>query len=154
MPNLVAGDPAPDFTLPRDGGTTVSLGELRGRHVVVYFYPKDDTTGCTAEALAFTALMPSFEAEGAVVIGVSPDTVARHDRFSAKHGLSVILASDVETEVCSRYGVWKEKSMYGRTYMGVERSTFLIGPDGRIVRIWPKVKVAGHAEEVLVAIRG
>jgi len=154
MTNLNVGDPAPDFTLPRNGGGTISLADLRGRKVVLYFYPKDDTTGCTAEAIAFTGLLPQFEAAGAVVIGVSPDTVAKHDKFAAKHELGVILASDQSTEIAAAYGVWKEKRMYGRTYMGIERSTFLIGADGLVSAIWPKVKVAGHAEEVLAALAG
>ncbi|CAD7044952.1 peroxiredoxin [Pseudorhizobium endolithicum] len=149
MTKLNTGDSAPDFTLPRDGGGTVALRDFRGRDVVLYFYPKDDTTGCTAEAVAFTALLPQFEDAGAVVIGISPDPVAKHDKFAAKHGLRVVLASDEEKEVSQAYGVWVQKSMYGRTYMGVERSTFLIGKDGRIRNVWPKVKVAGHAEEVL-----
>ena len=151
-PNV--GDTAPDFTLPRDGGGTVSLSEFRGRNVVLYFYPKDDTTGCTAEAIAFTALLAEFEAANAVVIGVSPDSVARHDKFVAKHGLHVILAADEDTATCEAYGVWTQKSMYGRSYMGVERTTFLLDPDGHVRAVWPKVKVAGHAEEVLKTLQG
>ena len=151
-PNV--GDTAPDFILPRDGGGTVSLREFRGRNVVLYFYPKDDTTGCTAEAIAFTALLAEFEAANAVVIGVSPDSVARHDKFVAKHGLHVILASDEDTATCEAYGVWTQKSMYGRSYMGVERTTFLIDPDGNVRAECPKVKVAGHAEEVLKTLQG
>ena len=153
MSDLAIGDVAPDFSLPRDGGGTVSLSDFRGRPVVLYFYPKDDTTACTAEAIAFTALLPEFETAGAAVIGISPDSVARHDKFAKKHGLSVVLGSDEETAVANLYGVWKEKSMYGRTFLGVVRTTFLIGADGRIARIWPKVKVAGHAEEVLAAAK-
>ncbi|OHV81166.1 peroxiredoxin [Rhizobium sp. LCM 4573] len=153
MSDLALGDVAPDFSLPRDGGGTVSLSDFRGRPVVLYFYPKDDTTACTAESIAFTALLPEFEAAGAAVIGISPDSVARHDKFAKKHSLSVVLGSDEETEVANLYGVWKEKSMYGRTFMGVVRTTFLIAADGRIARIWPKVKVAGHAEEVLAAVK-
>jgi Peroxiredoxin len=149
MTKLNTGDVAPDFTLPRDGGGTVALRDFQGRDVVLYFYPKDDTTGCTAEAVAFTSLLPQFEDAGALVIGISPDPVAKHDKFAAKHGLRVVLASDEKKEVSQAYGVWVQKSMYGRTYMGVERSTFLIGKDGRIRNIWPKVKVAGHAEDVL-----
>nr|CAD6615988.1 peroxiredoxin [Rhizobium sp. TCK] len=148
------GDHAPDFTLPRDGGGTISLRDFRGRNVVLYFYPKDDTTGCTAEAVAFTAMLPEFEALNTSIIGVSPDSVARHDKFVAKHGLRVILASDEESRTSEAYGVWVQKSMYGRSYMGVERATFLIGGDGRIRAVWPKVKVGGHAEEVLKALRG
>jgi len=149
MSHLAIGDAAPDFALPRDGGGTVSLKAFSGKPVVLYFYPKDDTEGCTKEAIAFTGLLPEFEKAGATVIGVSPDTVKKHDKFIQKHGLSIILASDADTALANLYGVWKEKSMYGRIYMGVERTTFLIGADGRIARIWPKVKVAGHAEEVL-----
>ena len=149
---LQVHDTAPDFTLPRDGGGSVSLGDLAGRFVVLYFYPRDDTPGCTAEALAFTALAPEFEAAGAVVLGVSKDSVARHDRFRDKHGLGVTLLSDAGGDVCERYGVWQRKSNFGRSYMGIVRTTFLIGPDGRIARIWRKVKVAGHAEEVLGSV--
>jgi len=152
MSSLNIGDMAPDFELPRDGGGTVSLTQLHGNDVVLYFYPKDDTTGCTAEAVAFTNLLPQFREAGAVVIGVSPDTVAKHDKFVKKHDLGVILVSDESTSLAEVYGVWKQKSMYGRTFMGVERSTFLIGGDGRIRALWPKVKVAGHAEQVLSAI--
>jgi thioredoxin-dependent peroxiredoxin len=152
MSSLNIGDMAPDFELPRDGGGTVSLTQLHGNDVVLYFYPKDDTTGCTAEAVAFTNLLPQFREAGAVVIGVSPDTVAKHDKFVKKHDLGVILVSDESRFLAEAYGVWKQKSMYGRTFMGVERSTFLIGSDGRIRALWPKVKVAGHAEQVLSAI--
>jgi len=148
-----AGDMAPDFTLPRDGGDTITLSGLRPKPVVVYFYPRDDTSGCTKEALAFTELAAEFEAAGAVVIGISKDSVAKHDKFIAKHGLGVILASDEESDTCERYGVWKEKSMYGKKFMGIERSTFLVDGEGKIARAWPKVKVPGHAEEVLEAVR-
>lgn len=150
---LETGDLAPDFTLPRDGGGTVSLADHAGKPVVLYFYPKDDTPGCTTEALDFTRLAPDFAAAGATVIGLSKDTVAAHDKFCRKHGLGIVLASDAEGDTCERYGVWVEKNMYGRTYMGIERSTILIGPDGRIARIWNKVKVKGHAEEVLAALQ-
>lgn len=150
---LNPGDLAPDFTLPRDGGATVSLSALRPGKVVVYFYPKDDTPGCTTEALDFTALAAEFAAAGATVIGLSKDSVKKHDSFVSKHGLTVILASDAEGTTCEDYGVWGEKSMYGRTYMGIERATFLIDGDGKIARIWPKVKVTGHAQEVLEAVR-
>lgn len=148
-----AGDMAPDFTLPRDGGDTITLSGLRPKPVVVYFYPRDDTSGCTKEALAFTELAAEFEAAGAVVIGISKDSVAKHDKFIAKHGLGVILASDEESDTCERYGAWKEKSMYGKKFMGIERSTFLVDGEGKIARAWPKVKVPGHAEEVLEAVR-
>lgn len=150
---LNEGDAAPDFTLPRDGGTTVMLSALAPQKVVIYFYPKDDTPGCTTEALDFTRLGPEFAAAGAVVVGVSKDSVKAHDKFCRKHALGVILASDEEGDTCERYGVWGEKSMYGKTYMGIERTTFLIDGAGRIARIWPKVKVQGHAEEVLAAAR-
>ena len=151
MADLTAGDMAPDFSLPRDGGGSVSLAEMRRSPVVLYFYPKDDTSGCTTEALAFSALADEFAKAGAKVIGLSPDPVKSHDKFVAKHGLSVILASDEDKTALSAYGVWKEKSMYGRSYMGVERSTFLIDRDGRVAAVWRKVKVAGHAEAVLKA---
>jgi peroxiredoxin Q/BCP len=153
MGDLTIGDIAPDFELPRDGGGTVSLKAFSGKPVVLYFYPKDDTEACTKEAISFTGLLPEFEKAGAPVIGVSPDSVKKHDKFAKKHDLSVILAADEDTALANLYGVWKEKSMYGRTYMGVERTTFLIGADGRIARIWPKVKVAGHAEEVLESLK-
>ncbi len=152
MAELAPGDLAPDFELPRDGGGTVSLKEFAGRPVVLYFYPKDNTTGCTAEAIDFTALAPEFEKKGAVVIGMSADPVKSHEKFIAKHGLTVILASDEDAKVMTDYGVWREKSMYGRTFLGVVRTTFLIGPDGHIVNIWDKVKVKGHAREVLDAV--
>jgi peroxiredoxin Q/BCP len=150
---LIEGAPAPNMNLPRDGGGNVSLAELAGKKVVLYFYPKDDTSGCTTEALDFTALADDFAAAGAVVVGVSPDPVKAHDKFVAKHNLGVILASDEDKTVLEAYGVWKEKSMYGRQYMGVERSTFLINDNGEIARIWRKVKVKGHAQEVLEAAR-
>jgi peroxiredoxin Q/BCP len=146
------GDQAPDFTLETDDGATVRLGDFRGRPLILYFYPKDDTSGCTKEALAFSALAEEFAARGAAVVGVSPDTPASHEKFKAKHGLNVRLASDTQHTVASAYGVWVEKSMYGRKFMGVERSTFLIDGDGRIARAWRKVKVPGHAEEVLGAV--
>ena len=152
MAELAIGDKAPDFTLPRDGGGTVSISQFAGRPIVLYFYPKDNTSGCTTEAVDFTALAGEFEKAGAVVIGVSPDSVASHDKFVAKHALSVILASDQDTKMLSAYGVWQEKSMYGRKYMGVVRTTFLIGPDGKITAVWNKVKVAGHAEAVLESV--
>jgi peroxiredoxin Q/BCP len=147
------GAQAPEFDLPRDGGGRVSLADFRGKPLVLFFYPKDDTTGCTAESLAFTALAGEFDAAGAAVIGMSPDSAACHDRFINKHKLSVALASDEEKTTLQAYGVWKQKSMYGRTFMGVERTTFLIGADGAVVMIWQKVKVPGHAEEVLKVVR-
>ena len=147
------GAMAPDFTLPRDGGGTVSLSALRPNKVVVYFYPKDDTPGCTKEAIGFTEQLDAFKAAGCEIIGISKDTAAKHDKFLAKHNLGVILASDAEDEVCEAYGVWKEKSMYGKTYMGIERSTFLIGGDGKVLHAWHKVRVPGHVEAVLEAAR-
>ena len=147
------GDVAPGFELPRDGGETVSLEELKGRPVVLYFYPKDDKSGCTKEAVNFTALADEFAAAGAEIIGVSPDPVKSHDKFKAKHELTVTLASDEEKEVIQAYGVWGEKKMYGKTYMGVERSTFVIDKDGKIAKVWRKVKVPGHAEAVLEAVK-
>lgn len=150
---LKTGDQAPDFTLPRDGGSEVTLSALRPAPVVLFFYPRDDTSGCTREAIAFTGLMPEFEAAGAHVLGISRDTVAKHDKFRDKHGLKMPLLSDAEADVCERYGVWTEKKMYGKSFMGIERTTLLIGGDGAILRIWPKVKVPGHAEEVLAAVR-
>lgn len=150
---LENGELAPDFTLPRDGGDTVTLSALRPSKVVVYFYPRDDTPGCTTEALEFTSLIAEFEAADAKIIGISKDTVAKHDKFVSKHALGVILASDHESDVCENYGVWVEKSMYGKTSMGVERATFLIDREGRLARIWRKVKAKGHAAEVLEAAR-
>ena len=150
---LEAGDPAPNFALPTEGGGKTSLADLKGKPVVVYFYPKDDTSGCTAEAIAFSGLKPEFDRAGAVVVGVSPDSAASHDKFKAKHGLAVALAADPERSAIEAYGVWKEKSMYGRKYFGVERSTFLIGRDGRVAKVWRKVKVPQHAEEVLAAVK-
>lgn len=147
------GDYAPDFALPTDGGGGVTLSELRGRKVVLYFYPKDDTSGCTKEACAFRDAIPDFSMIDAEVIGISRDDPGSHHRFKAKHGLNFRLASDVGGQVCEAYGVWVEKSMYGRKYMGVERSTFLLGADGRVRRVWRKVKVPGHVEEVLAAAR-
>ncbi len=151
---LNVGDAAPDFDLPATGGRTISLTGLSGKKVVLYFYPKDDTSGCTKEAIAFNGLRDDFAAAGAVVIGVSPDGIKSHEKFEAKYELGFPLVSDEEKTMLEAYGVWVEKSMYGRKYMGVERSTFLIDEEGRIVRIWSKVKVPGHAEEVLAAVRG
>ena len=143
------GDRAPEFELETDGGGSVRLANFAGKPVVLYFYPKDDTSGCTKEAIAFTELADKFASLDTAVVGISPDTVIRHDKFKAKHGLKVILAADTEKTVAGDYGVWVEKSMYGRKYMGVERSTFLIAADGKIARAWRKVKVPGHAESVL-----
>ncbi len=147
------GQDAPDFELPSDGGGTVALSSLKGKAVVLYFYPKDDTSGCTTEAIDFSALKPDFDKAGAIIIGLSPDSAKSHDKFKAKHGLSVALASDEDKTTLEAYGVWVEKSMYGKTYMGVERTTVLVGPDGRVRKVWPKVKVPGHAKDVLEAVK-
>lgn len=151
MPEI--GDDAPDFTLPTDNDGTFSLSAQKGTPVVVYFYPKDDTSGCTKEAIAFTEALPDFQAVGAKIIGISPDSAAKHDKFIAKHGLKIILGADEDKRVCEAYGVWVEKSMYGRKYMGVDRSTFLVDADGKIAKVWRKVKVPGHAEKVLEAVK-
>jgi len=148
---LAAGSAAPDFTLPTDGGGSVTLSALKGQQVIIYFYPKDDTTGCTAEACSFRDAEASFRGAKTKVIGISKDSVARHDKFKKKYELPFSLASDEHGHVCEDYGVWKEKSMYGRTYMGIERTTFLVGADGVIKRVWNKVKVNGHVAEVLKA---
>ena len=150
---LKPGDKAPLFRLPADGGGEAALSKLKGRTVVLYFYPKDDTSGCTAEAIDFSAHAKAFGDAGATIIGVSKDSAASHDKFKAKHKLKVSLAADEETKVAQDYGVWVEKSMYGRRYMGMERATFLIDGKGVIRNIWRKVKVSGHAEEVLDAVR-
>jgi len=150
---LKVGDKAPPFVLSADGGGEVSLSGLKGKTVVLYFYPKDDTSGCTAEAIAFSADAKAFKQAGAVVIGISKDSVASHDKFKAKHKLAVTLAADEDTEIAQSYGVWVEKSMYGRRYMGMERSTFLIDGKGLIRNIWRKVKVPGHAADVLASVK-
>jgi len=147
------GEAAPDFELPADGGGVVSLADFRGRKLVLYFYPKDDTSGCTLEAKDFNARLADFAAAGAAIVGVSADSAASHDKFKSKYGLEFALASDESKTMLEAYGVWVEKSMYGRKYMGVERSTFLIGPDGLVKAIWSKVKVPGHADAVLDAAR-
>lgn len=147
------GDMAPDFTLPRDGGGALTLSALRPAPVVLFFYPKDNTPGCTREASEFTAQTEAFKAAGAHLVGASKDSVASHDKFVAKHGLAMPLVSDENGTVCEDYGVWVEKSMYGKTYMGIERTTFLIDGGGRIARVWRKVKVPGHVDEVLEALR-
>jgi thioredoxin-dependent peroxiredoxin len=148
---LQIGDAAPAFELPATGGAPISLAGLKGRKAVIYFYPKDDTSGCTLEAQDFQALKGEFAEAGTEVIGVSADSVASHDKFARKYGLDLTLASDESLTMLEAYGVWVEKSMYGRKYMGVERTTVLVDRDGRIARIWPKVKVPGHAAEVLAA---
>jgi len=142
------GTPAPDFTLPADEGGPVTLSGLRGKKVVLYFYPKDDTSGCTAQACELRDALPRFDGVDAVILGVSPDTVASHRKFRAKYGLNFPLLADEDHAVAEAYGVWVEKSMYGRTYMGIERSTFLIGEDGIVLEAWRKVKAKGHAELV------
>ena len=147
------GDKAPDFTMPTDGGGTVTLSKLRGMPVVLYFYPKDDTTGCTAEACGFRDSFPDYGKTGAVVIGVSRDSVASHDKFKQKHQLPFILASDSDGKVTENYGVWVEKSMYGRKYMGIDRSTFVLDKDGVVRGAWRKVKVPGHVGEVLQTVK-
>ncbi|MBY6081496.1 peroxiredoxin [Ruegeria arenilitoris] len=151
MPDVA--DIAPDFTLPRDGGGTVTLSDLRGRPVVLFFYPRDDTPGCTKESIGFSEQLQSFADAGAQVFGISRDSVAKHDKFVAKHGLTTPLLSDEGSTVCEDFGVWVEKNMYGKKSMGIERSTFLIDADGRIARVWRKVKVPGHVDEVLEAVR-
>ncbi len=150
---LKQGDQAPDFELLRDGGDKLRLSDLRGAPVVVYFYPKDDTSGCTKEAIGFSESSQQFKKLGAQVLGISPDSVKSHDKFRDKHGLTIPLIADEEKQAISAYGVWAEKKMYGRAYMGVERSTFLIDRDGRIARIWRSVKVPGHVDEVLAALK-
>lgn len=150
---LAAGTPAPAFTLPGDGGRTISLQDFAGQKLVLYFYPKDDTSGCTQEAKYFNALKADFAKAGTEILGVSPDSASSHDKFKKKYGLEVALASDESKAMLEAYGVWAEKSMYGRKYMGVERTTFLIDQGGKIARIWNKVKVPGHAAEVLEAAK-
>jgi len=153
MTDLAPGGKAPKITLPRDGGTSVSLSDFAGQKVVLYFYPKDDTPGCTTEAIGFTKMATEFAAAGAVVLGVSKDPVKKHDKFVAKYELGIALLSDEDGDVCERYGTWGEKSMYGKTYMGIERATFLIDADGTISHIWRKVKVPGHVDAVLAAVK-
>ncbi|CUH62923.1 Putative peroxiredoxin bcp [Thalassovita gelatinovora] len=144
---------APDFTLPQDGGTAVTLSALRPAPVVLFFYPRDNTSGCTKEAKAFTALYPQFEAAGAHVFGISKDDIAAHEKFRLKQELGIPLLSDAEDTTCEDYDVWKEKSMYGKKFWGIVRSTFLIDANGNIAREWRKVKVDGHAEDVLDAVK-
>ena len=147
--DLKTGDKAPDFDLPADGGGRIKLADLKGKKVVLYFYPKDDTPGCTTEAQGFTTAAAGFAAAGAVVVGVSKDTIARHEKFKSKYDLAVVLGADVDGAVCEAYGVWVEKTLYGRQYMGIERATFLIDAAGVVQQVWRKVKVKGHAEDVL-----
>ena len=146
------GDMAPDVTFDAADGTRAKISDWRGKKLVVYFYPKDDTPGCTKEAQAFTALMPEFAKAGAAVLGISKDSVKSHTKFAGKYDLAVTLGSDGDGSVCEAFGVWVEKSMYGKQYMGIERATFLIDADGKIVQVWRKVKVPGHAESVLESV--
>lgn len=147
------GDTAPDFTLPATGGAPVTLSALAPERVVVYFYPKDGTPGCSLEAHDFSTLLPEFEAAGATVIGISKDSLRKHENAVAKQGLALRLASDAEGDICERWGVWAEKKLYGRTHVGIVRSTFIVGPDGRVTHRWSPVKVAGHAAAVLDAVK-
>jgi thioredoxin-dependent peroxiredoxin len=151
--SLAEGARAPDFHLARDGSGAVSLADFKNRKLVLYFYPKADTPGCTIEAKDFSRLNPAFAKAGVAVVGVSADPVKKQDAFKTKHALTTPLASDETHEMLQSYGVWGEKSMYGKKYMGIQRTTVLIGPDGRIARIWPKVKIEGHAQEVLEAAK-
>lgn len=151
---LAVGDQAPDFSLPADGGRTVSLADYKGRKLVVYFYPKDNTPGCTTEALDFTAALQDFDKAGTDIVGVSADSVKKHENFIAKHDLGITLLADEDQKMLNDYGVWVEKSMYGRKFMGIERATFLIDGSGKILEIWRKVKVKGHVDAVLQAAQG
>lgn len=150
---IVQGAAAPDFSAPTDGGGALTLSSLKGSKVVLFFYPKDDTSGCTKEAIAFSEARDAFEAAGAKVVGLSVDSVAKHDKFVAKHGLTVPLVSDEDKAIVEAYGVWVEKSMYGKKYMGTERTTVLIDEAGVVLNVWSKVKVPGHVEAVLAAVR-
>jgi peroxiredoxin Q/BCP len=151
MSAIEAGQPVPDFTLPRDGGGMLGPKDFAGRKLVIYFYPKDDTAGCTTEALGFTAKLPEFEAANTAVVGISKDSVKSHERFCRKHSLGIPLLSDEAGAVVESFGSWIEKSMYGRKYMGIDRSTFLIGPDGIVLRVWRRVSVRNHVDAVLAA---
>ena len=153
MTELTAGAPAPDFSLPANGGATLSLSDYKGKKVVLFMYPRDNTSGCTKEAIGFTEKLAEFEAAGAVVLGLSKDSVASHDKFVAKQNLGIPLLSDENDQVVEAYGAWVEKSMYGKKYMGIERSTFLIDGDGVLREIWRKVKVPGHVDAVLEAVK-
>ena len=151
--SLAVGDKAPDFTIATDGGGTFCLSEMMGQNVIIYFYPKDDTPGCTKEACEFRDSLPDFSKSSSKIIGISKDTVAKHDKFKSKYELPFTLGADVEGAVCEAYGTWVEKSMYGRQYMGIERATFLVDREGVVQGIWRKVKVKGHVEEVLGAVQ-
>lgn len=150
---LEVGTKAPDFKLPTDNAGELSLSELKGKKVVLYFYPKDSTPGCTTQAQGFRDLKDAFEAENCVIVGASKDTVKRHDNFVTKQELNFPLVSDAESDLCETYGIWQEKKMYGKTFMGIVRTTFLIDEEGIIQKVWPKVKVKGHVEEVLDAVK-
>ena len=152
--SVAEGEPAPDFSLPSGQGETVSLADFRGRKVVLYFYPRDDTPGCTTEACEFRDAVPRFRNEDAVILGVSPDSVDSHRKFKEKYDLNFPLLADEEHQVAEAYGVWKEKKMFGNTFWGVERSTFLIDEEGRVERVWRRVRPAGHADEVMEAVSG
>ena len=149
MPSLSEGDKAPDFTLPADNNSEISLKSLKGKKIVLYFYPKDMTPGCTTESCDFRDHMGVLKKQGVAVIGISRDSVERHDKFKAKHDLNFPLGADEDGAVCGKYGVWVEKSLYGRKFMGIERATFLIGEDGKILKIWRKVKVKNHVREII-----
>lgn len=153
MSDLVEGKKAPAFTLPTDGDGKVSLKDFKGKNVVVYFYPKDDTPGCTKQAIGFSQMQDAFAAANTQIIGISKDPVTKHDKFKAKHDLSIILASDADSQIVEKFGSWVEKSMYGKTYMGIDRSTFLIDDKGVIRQIWRKVRVKDHVETVLEAAK-
>ena len=150
---VTAGSKAPRFNLPCDGGGSVSLEDFKGEKLVLYFYPKADTSGCTREAIDFSKLKSAFAKAGTAILGVSADPVPKQDKFKAKHNLNIALASDETHKMLEAYGVWAEKSLYGRKYMGILRNTYLIGPDGKVAQVWEKVKVAGHADEVLAAAK-
>lgn len=153
MSDLNIGDSAPNFEMATDGEGVIKLSDLKGQNVILYFYPKDDTPGCTKEACAFQENLPHFKTNDAVVIGVSKDKPSKHDKFKEKYNLDFTLGSDEDGKVCEAYGVWVEKSMYGKKYMGIERATYLIDTEGKIAQIWRKVKVPGHAEAVLAALQ-
>lgn len=150
---LEVSNPAPRFTLPRDGGSEVSLDDLKGKAVVLFFYPRDDTPGCTKESIGFSQHLQAFADAGTLVFGISKDPIPKHEKFIAKHDLTTPLLSDAESNTCEAYDVWKEKNMYGKKHWGIERSTFLIDAEGNIAKIWRKVKVDGHVEEVLEAAK-
>lgn len=151
MPSI--GEKVLNFQLPRDGGETVSLSDYAGKYVVLYFYPRDNTPGCTKQSKGFSDLLPKFEAANAVVLGVSKDSVASHDKFVAKQELTIPILSDEDSDLCETFDVWKEKNMYGKKFMGIERSTFLVDPNGTLIAQWRKVKVPGHVEAVLETIQ-